>query len=657
MDHNNDFLEQIAPSAEPTKPHRRRWLVGLGIFFAAVGMVVLWTAVNAGLLVTSLLDGKDQLEEAKISIEAFAFEPAKEPLKKAGEDFSSAYYHLRMIGWLKITPWLGPQISAAEEVLKTSNDIFKIVDQIADLGSDVISLISENKQAAGEGILPLHYDDLSPETKRIFLQRLNGSAPDLALAAEKTGLITQALSDLGEVPEPMGEVVKKLNNLLSQAHQILSLASTAVRITPAFTGLEKESTFLLLLENNAEMRPAGGFIGSYGVLKIESGEIKELVIKDSYLLDLAADPFYSAEPPTVLKQYLAANKWYFRDSNWSPDFPSASRQAIAMFTNEVLSLPPDLQASIQEPLSFDGVIAFTPTFVSDLLKITGSINIGDQIFTAENVLDTLEYQVEQAFAENGLPYDQRKDIITTLLNEMKAKIFDLSLAEWGPVITAFEKNLVDKQLVLFSNSSTEAESVIANANWGGIINPGDKDFLMVVDANLASLKTDPQVERTISYSVNRDVDGKYIGQVDITYNHTGNFDWKTTRYRTYTRVYVPSGSQLINSSGLSTGEVITEQDLGATVFGGFISIEPSQTGTLSFTYILPEKIQKLIATNNYFLKVDKQIGAMAHALTLDLDFGKKVAGATPAENSTDWGDNIYRLETKLYTDKTFSIWF
>jgi len=647
----------LVPPIEPKKKSRRGWFIGFGLLFVGAVFFVLWTAANAGLMVTSLLDGRDQLEQAQSSLETLSFDQAKTSLQTAEVDFNSVYSHLRNIGWLKVVPKLGPQVQAAEEILKTSSDIFSVVNQIADLGSEVVSLISESQQTGGEGILPLHFDELSPETKRVFLQRLNGSASDLALAAGKTDLIVKELENLGEVPDPMGVVVVKLKDVLAQAHEILSLAATAVKIIPTFTGLDQERSFLLLLENNAEIRPAGGFIGAYGILKVENGEINELTVKDSYLLDLAADPYYSAEPPAPLKQYLAASEWYFRDSNWSPDFPTSARQAIGMFTNEVLAIPPEIRNAVQEPVSFDGAIAFTPTFVADLLNITGAITIGDQTFSADNIVDTLEYEVEMGFAEDGLPYVQRKDIITDLVNEMKARIYDLPLSGWGPVAMAFEKNLTDKQLVLFSNSSSDTEKIIAEANWGGIINPGDKDFLMVIDANLASLKSDPKVERTINYSLRPSNDGRFIGKTVITYNHVGTFDWKTTRYRTYTRIYVPVGSQLINVSGITSGEETTEQDLRATVFGGFISIEPGQTGQLSFEYYLPSSVQQTIAIGNYSLLAEKQIGAADHALTLDLDFGKKVAGATPAEPETVWGDNIYHLETLLDQDRNFYVWF
>jgi hypothetical protein len=670
MSHHSDFLLRAAPSHGRRK-NRRRLLTGVfsvGVFL--VGALAIWTAVNVGLLVTALLDGRDQLLAAKAAVETFSFSQARLSLDAATVDFSKANQRLRAVGWFKIVPWLGPQVTAAEALLKASTDLFPIVNEVGVLGAEVVRLTGESEtagQAAGE-FLPLRYDEMSPATKRIVLQRINGAAPDLALAAEQAGLIKEDLSDLGDLPGPMGGVVRKIEDTLSQIYNSLSLAATAARIIPAFTGLGEEKNFLLLLENNTELRPGGGFIGTYGILKIEDGEIRELELSDSYLLDAAADPYYSLEPPGPLKKYLSTNEWYFRDSNWSPDFSVSARNAISIFTNEVLSIPAATRSAVQEPLSFDGVIALTPTSIADLLKIFGPITIGNQTFSADNITETLEYQVEVGFRESGTPYSQRKEIVAALLNEMKAALFDLPFFEWGPIASAVVKNLAEKQIVLFSNSSFEAEEVIRQAGWGGVVEKGDGDFVMVVDANMAALKTDPRVSREISYTLEPSDDGRLIGKVVIHYDHRGDFDWKTTRYRTYTRVYVPLGSELIGGTGMmaddkiknpsgAPGAIEVGQELGLTVFGAFISIEPGESGDLSFEYYLPDSLQKKIEVGDYSLRVAKQLGAADHGLTLDLDFDKKVTGAEPSEERIDWGDQVYKLKTSLESDKEFLVRF
>ena len=104
-----------------------------------------------------------------------------------------------------------------------------------------------------------------------------------------------------------------------------------------------------------------------------------------------------------------------------------------------------------------------------------------------------------------------------------------------------------KQIMIFSNNE-ELQKNLERNNWSGAIKKTDSDYLLVVDANLASLKTDPAVKRKIKYELSLE-GNDYKARVSIEYDHGGEFDWKTTRYRTYTRIYVPEGSRLISADG------------------------------------------------------------------------------------------------------------
>jgi hypothetical protein len=224
-----------------------------------------------------------------------------------------------------------------------------------------------------------------------------------------------------------------------------------------------------------------------------------------------------------------------------------------------------------------------------------------------------------------------------------------------------------KQFFVY-HTKTDVQKVLVRAGWSGAISVplAVSDVQMVVDANVASLKSDPAVQRTIRYEMTKDVNGNRIGRTSITYKHTGKFDWKTSRYRTYTRLYVPLGSELIRVTGAlkddrtqnpndESGAPDISSELGMSVFGAFIAIEPGATGTLTFEYKLADTVRSAIASRAYTLRVLKQGGAQNHALTLDLDFGKNVLHANPSEDSKEWGDTHYRAATILDQDKEFQI--
>ncbi len=135
-------------------------------------------------------------------------------------------------------------------------------------------------------------------------------------------------------------------------------------------------------------------------------------------------------------------------------------------------------------------------------------------------------------------------------------------------------------------------------------------------------------------------------------NKVQHIDWRYTRYRAYTRVYVPEGSELVSSNVKPD----VYRELGKTVFGVFWVIEPGHTGDLVFTYKLPPSVADTLRDGPYRLTAQKQPGAR-RKLTLDLSFGKNVVKATPAEDESDFGDAKYTYSDDWPESETFEIKF
>jgi len=151
----------------------------------------------------------------------------------------------------------------------------------------------------------------------------------------------------------------------------------------------------------------------------------------------------------------------------------------------------------------------------------------------------------------------------------------------------------------------------------------------------------------------------------MNYKHKGSFDWRTTRYRTYARVYVPEGSALTSviiengaaSKVLDREQVDSGSELDKRWFGVFVSFEPGTEGSIQFVYQLPDSVKKQIDDDLYTLFVQKQAGTDAHELTLELDFGKTITAASPAEKEEKWGDRVYEVENDLRISRDFRVEF
>ncbi len=142
-----------------------------------------------------------------------------------------------------------------------------------------------------------------------------------------------------------------------------------------------------------------------------------------------------------------------------------------------------------------------------------------------------------------------------------------------------------------------------------------------------------------------------VAELKINYSHNGKFDWKTTRYRSYTRVYVPLGSKLITSSGASDGEVKAYEDLGKTCFAVFISVEPGSAGALYFKYKLPPSF---LNSEKYELYVQKQPGNNIKELSVLINLKKSISDYAPS-SAVASGDSSVKWITDLRVDRGFAL--
>ena len=418
-------------------------------------------------------------------------------------------------------------------------------------------------------------------------------------------------------------------------------------------GFDQAKTYLVLFLNNTEIRPGGGFIGTYAVVKIDKGSPNLLKTEGTEVLDYSTPGTDLPAPPAILKEQILVDKWYFRDSNWYPDFRLSAEKSL-----ELYKLEKGLSAD-----EIDGVIAFTPTLIEELLKITGPIQVRGEEFNADNFLAKVQYEVEYGYAPKGVERSERKGILGDMAKALIEKLPGEIFSNWKSYYSLWETMVKEKQ-VMFYSVDPDLQQVFKTQNWSGEILPNTGDYVLWADANLGAMKTDLAITRTLTYSITPTTCGKFLATAKMKYQHNGSFDWRTTRYRSYARVYVPAGSKLITSVGAMEkdksnvpGKIDSGIESGRQWFGGFISIEPGKSRELSFTYILPDNVVEQINAGTYDLFVQKQLGIISTDLNLNLNFGKAVKSASPGEDKTKYGDNIYDLSTKLRFDREFVVKF
>jgi len=433
------------------------------------------------------------------------------------------------------------------------------------------------------------------------------------------------------------QVGKKDENLLEQSEIIQQ----------AF-GFVEPQYYLLLFLNNTELRPGGGFIGSYAVIKIENGQPEILKIEGTEILD-GNSPQFESIPPVQLTKYLKIDSWKFRDSNWSPDFGVSAQKALELYRKEN-----GLVAS-----KINAVVGITPTVFENILKILGPITVDGIEFNNSNFTEKLEYEVEYGYDEKGKDFADRKEIMGNLAQEMLPKFKKDIILNWQKYYDLFESMIVQKQIMFYSLDD-QIQNFLEVKKLSPQVEKTNGDYLLWVDANLGAWKTDFSLERSIEYKISPTENGGFLGEVKMNYKHVGTFNWRTTRYLSYTRLYLPIGSELIEIVG---GENITAEnrqsnsgvELGKEWFGTFVSIEPKTNKELIFRFYLSPTIVEQIKNGEYNLLAQKQLGALRYGLTLDLSLGNNVLDAKPAELVENWGDDKYELKTDLMVDRYFVI--
>ncbi len=673
MSHAPGFLAHEEPPA--IRPRRRLWFVVGAIAGSLFALWLIFVAVAAAQTAAAASDGGARLAAAQASAQRLDFAAAEQDAALADASFAQAETHLAWVKPLSFFPWIGTQIDAVDAGLRAGRDVLSGVQRLTSIGADLVrlsGLSSQDLASLAQGVSGrTTFNDLSPDTKRALLARVAAAAPDLERMADD---ISIARSDLASVPSdqlsgPVASALRPLDAKLSKLGDDVRVAASAARLLPAFAGLDGVRTTLVLFLNNAELRPGGGFVGSFGRLSMQDGSIASLGVYDAYALDQPAAPAISTPPPAPLARYLGDAKYLFRDANWSPDFAVSARTLLERRRAEIAAVAPAQRTGPLEDVPVQNVAGLTPTFFSALLRIVGPVSVGGQTFTADNIYDAIQYQVDVGYARQGVPPAQRKELLGALLAEGQKRLYALPFDRWGDVLAAVEDALQTKQMAVYSEDQS-VEDAITASGWGGrVLPPPDgQDALMAVDANLASLKSDPVVDRSVAYQLRLNNSRQLVATATIRYAHHGVFDWKTTRYRSYVRLYVPLGSTLVKTTGsladdktrnptMAPGTTDIGTDLGFTTFGTFVAVEPGETRDLTFEYVLPERVSQAEEAGSYRLTVFKQMGAAPRALTLDLAFDKNVATATPPEAPENWGDASYTLNTILDQDRMFAVGF
>ncbi len=588
-----------------------------------LGLVLVILIVLAVLLVSPALAIKNSLLEFKSSIDdiqsavstkdlnliAQKVNQSKEKAEKLEGNFNKLF-------WVRPLPILGSYVSdgrsaslAAKSSLEASEIVIKTIEPYA----DILGLKGDNVATDGA--------KTAQDRINFIVESVDKIAPQLDQIGDKFALASTEINKINPNRYPENYQGYKLRELISQAQTLLSQsailthdAKPFLEAAPFILGNEGKRTYLALFQNDAELRPTGGFMTAYAILEVEKGKVKPLFSDDIYKLDDKYKPTLKAPDPLIKYisfPYQEDPRWRLRDMNLSPDF----KVAMDIFHPEY--------EKTNSP-KVDGIISVDTQLLVYLLQVIGKIGVpGFGNFSADtdarcncpNIIYELESYADVAGpivwdpVSGKVVYrpphsDNRKGIIGPLMNSIlanavaqpKEKIYDL--------LQVSLKSVQEKHVMMYF-IDPKIQSSVESFNLAGRVRESAGDYLYVVASNMAGAKSNMYLKTDVEDKITVNSDGTANHELTVNYNNPQKHDgWLNGVNRNWFRVYVPKGSELIDSSG-SEVNIDTYEEFGKTVYSGFITVRPSG-GIARFT--LSYKTPSISKNNNYLLLIQKQPG-------------------------------------------------
>ncbi len=423
--------------------------------------------------------------------------------------------------------------------------------------------------------------------------------------------------DVGKYPEKIGSRqvrsnIEEAKNFIVGADIAVTEARPALEQAPSALGEPTPKTYLMLFQNDKELRATGGFLTAYAFLNLDKGKLSTTSSDDIYrldekLLNVCLSKICPLTPPAPIVKYLpevsgkARSAWSMRDSNISPDLPTAAKQFESMYV------------LLGQGMPFDGVITIDTNVVEELIKITGPIEVNGITYSAEtdkrcncaNVIYELEHYAEIASKGEA----DRKEVVGTLMQTILARLLG-SGADKLPSFVNTAVKLANAKHIMFYMHDQKTQNALSQLNWTGQVKQTDGDYLMINDSNFAGGKSNLYVTERVTYDIKVDGSGNAKNKVTIEYKNPQPFNtWLNGINRSYVRIYAPKGSELTYQKGSDDPVVAqTDEGLNKTYFEGFVQVRPQNSRTLVAEYTLPIKIKD----KKYPLLIQKQPGTKDH---------------------------------------------
>ncbi len=624
--------EELKNQQTAEKKNKKRWLVGVIFIIVILAFPLFLTLLYAGLGSVVLYASQNSIRTGDYATAASLSQTSENLFSVAlsTNDITSKEAHYIHLG----------NVTTAIAVLLREGNI-------------VSSLLGDGAKAAQDFSLVVRGKTLTPTAD--FLSGIN---------SVKNALITLSTFHYNQ---NIGGI-----SLSSVSQELLPFGSV-LDISSSLFGFPTQKTYMVLFQNNTELRPGGGFIGSYALLTINLGKITSFTVHDVY--DADGQLKGHVEPPYVIRRYIPEQHWYLRDSNFDVDFSQDAANAAFFLQQETGQ-------------KVDGVVGIDLTFVKDILSGIGPVYVPQykQTVTAENFFLLTEQHAEKnTFAGST----QKKDFLTALLSAIQTKT--QATHGFAPKAALPLFAAIRNKDIVFGFSDPLIQDVFTVNGLSSTLWDARKpdpsvvqDITGINEANIGVNKANYFVTRSVQQSMTIDRSGSVSGQLTIIYKNTSTpGKWPGGDYKNYLRTILPQGALLtsidIDSSTQTIVPAVTDANVyeakgfvapkglevdsateeGKQLYGCIIAVPAQGTRTLVISYTLSQKVDMTKSTITYNGWLFKQPGVAAYPYVFSINIPngfsllQKPSWITGSGNTVSFassleGDQLFQL---VFTQK------
>lgn len=503
-------------------------------------------------------------------------------------------------------------------LLSEIDTIFLGLDYAIDSGDDLLTGLEPLAHYVKDFEPAINFDSTTPTSTREYRDYLDSIEENHYLTNDGTYKLKLANEIISSVvveyfPQTFQDDIIYLKTSINDATTSIDSISSISNFIPEILGNTERKRFLILLQNEGEIRSTGGWISSYAIVGIEGGQIRELFVDDIYnadgTLEIQNKRF---TPPQSLANSLEITDYSFSLVNWYPDL------------YEVLLESESFVSALGKGDDLDGLLTIDISFIQKLLEEWSGIEVPgeSELITSENLYPKI-FEMHKEFTPGST---SKSTFLANLANEIVTKTLSSDFEEYSDITSIFEESLDEKHLqAVFKNN--EATKFFDDKNWDGQLDNKYVSAPIAIDWNWGGNKANLYLKKDYNLDITLDEkDITYTYEINVV-NESSKDIYPEGRYKNYLRVYIPSGSKVLGIEGMENNEYDIYNESGFKVIGGWFNTEIQDTNT----FVLKYKVTKLdlgtyypvsVINNNAFfdLNIFKQPGSRTESYVLNIQY-------------------------------------